>query len=150
MSTSLPFVLLPEFSHARRNLPQALHHRSVPPKPPSFFVIVGRAGCPVFAASARSHRFESEKCRAHPSASIPSWRRAKTQSCSVARRQCQSDAFAQPKSASQFQASAAMRIAIPALVCFAIQMKTQIQSTAVAHRAWPNPSFKRTRLRRSA
>ncbi len=26
----------------------------------------------------------------------------------------------------------------------------QIQSAAVAHRAWPNPSFKRTRLRRSA
>ena len=36
------------------------------------------------------------------------------------------------------------------LVCFAIQMQTRIQGKAVAHRAWPNPSFKRTRLRRSA
>ena len=70
-------------ARARRNLPQALHHRSVPPKPPGFFVIVGQAGCPVFAASARSHRFESEKCRAHLSASILSWCTAKTQSCSV-------------------------------------------------------------------
>ena len=34
----------------------------------------------------------------------------------------------------------------PALVCFGIQ----IQGTAVSPRAWPNPSFKRTRLRRSA
>ncbi len=38
-----------------------------------------------------------------------------------------------------------MRLALPALICFAIQMKTQIQSTAVAHRAWPNPSIERTR-----
>ena len=34
----------------------------------------------------------------------------------------------------------------PALVSFAIQM----QGKVVARRAWPNPSFKRTRLRRSA
>jgi hypothetical protein len=37
-------------------------------------------------------------------------------------------------------------LAHPALVCFA----TQIQGKAVSRRAWPNPSFKRTRLRRSA
>ena len=34
----------------------------------------------------------------------------------------------------------------PALVCSAIQ----IQSKAAAHRAWPNPSFKRTCLRQAA
>ncbi len=33
-----------------------------------------------------------------------------------------------------------MQLALPALICFSIQMKTQIQSTAVAHRAWPNPN----------
>ena len=38
-----------------------------------------------------------------------------------------------------------MRLALPALVCFAIHMKTQIQGKAVAHRAWPNPSIERTR-----
>jgi len=38
------------------------------------------------------------------------------------------------------------RLAHPALVCFAIQ----IQSKVAARRAWPNPSFKRTRLRRAA
>ncbi len=38
-----------------------------------------------------------------------------------------------------------MRLALPALVCFAIQVKTQIQSTAVAQRARPNPSIERTR-----
>jgi len=34
----------------------------------------------------------------------------------------------------------------PALVCFA----TRIRSKVASPRAWPNPSFKRTRLRRSA
>ena len=37
-------------------------------------------------------------------------------------------------------------LAHPALVCFAIQ----IQGKVASPRAWPNPSFKRTRLRRSA
>jgi len=43
-----------------------------------------------------------------------------------------------------------VQLASPALLCFAIQMETQIQGKAVAQRAWSNPSFKRTRLRRSA
>jgi len=55
-----------------------------------------------------------------------------------------SHAFVQPQSTRSFQAPA-MQLALPALVCFAIQVKTQIQGTAVAQRAWPNPSIERTR-----
>ena len=39
-----------------------------------------------------------------------------------------------------------VRLATPALVCFAFQ----IQSKAASLRAWPNPSFKRTCLRHAA
>src|SRR6266568_1250625 len=67
-----------------------------------------------------------------------------SRSCSVALKQLQSHAFAQPQSTRSFQAPV-MRLALPALVCFAIQVKTQIQSTAVAQRARPNPSIERTR-----
>ena len=42
-----------------------------------------------------------------------------------------------------------MRFALPALVCFAIQMKAQIQSKVAAHRARPNPSIERTRIGRA-
>ncbi len=38
-----------------------------------------------------------------------------------------------------------MQFALPALVCFAIQVKTQIQSKVAAHQARPNPSIERTR-----
>ena len=57
--------------------------------------------------------------------------------------------FSQYPSTASVQASL-VRLSSPALVCFAIQMQTQTQCTAAARRAWPNPSFKRTRLRRSA
>ena len=59
--------------------------------------------------------------------------------------------FSQHPSTASVQASL-VRLVPPALVCFGIQMQTQTQtqSTAAAQRAWPNPSFKRTRLRRSA
>jgi len=57
--------------------------------------------------------------------------------------------FSQYPSTASVQASL-VRLAPPALVCFAIQMQTQTQCMAAAQRAWPNPSFKRTRLRRSA
>jgi len=53
--------------------------------------------------------------------------------------------FPQYPAAGSAQASF-VQLVSPALICFAIQ----IQSKAAAHRAWPNPSFKRTRLRRSA
>jgi len=82
----------------------------------------------------------------------PVWAQSQdsSRSRSVVRMQCQSHIFAYPKSAGQSQAPAAMQLVQPALVCFAIQMKTQIHGRAVAQRAMPNPSFKRTRLRRSA
>jgi hypothetical protein len=54
-------------------------------------------------------------------------------------------AFSRHQSSASVQASVG-QLAHPALVCFAIP----IQSKAASPRAWPNPSFKRTRLRRSA
>ena len=57
--------------------------------------------------------------------------------------------FSQYPSTASVQASL-VRLSSPALVCFAIQMQTQTQSTAAAHRAWPNHSFKRTGLRPAA
>jgi len=53
--------------------------------------------------------------------------------------------FSQYPSTGSAQASL-VQLVPPALVCFAIQ----IQSKAAAHRAWPNPSFKRTCLRHAA
>ncbi len=53
--------------------------------------------------------------------------------------------FSQYPSTGSAQASL-VQLVLPALVCFVIQ----IQSKVAAPRAWPNPSFKRTRLRRSA
>jgi hypothetical protein len=57
--------------------------------------------------------------------------------------------FSQYQSTGSAQASL-VQLAPLALVCFAIQMQTQTQCTAAAHRAWPNPSFKRTCLRHAA
>ena len=54
-------------------------------------------------------------------------------------------AFLRHPSSGSVQASVG-QLALPALVCFAMQ----IQSKVAPPRAWPNPSFKRTRLRRSA
>ena len=51
-------------SRARRYLPQALHHRSLPSKPLGSFVIVGRAGRPSFAESARWRQLESKTWKA--------------------------------------------------------------------------------------
>jgi len=69
--------------------------------------------------------------------------------CIHGRQPWRSGFFSQYPSTGSDQTSL-VRLVPPALVCFAIQMQTQTQSTAAAHRAWPNPSFKRTRLRRSA
>ncbi len=93
------------------------------------------------AASARG-----KKCRAHALAPLPSGHKAKIRVGLARSRASGGDPThsRSSKSTRSFQAPA-MRFALPALVCFAIQVKTQIQGTAVAQRAWPNPSIERTR-----
>ena len=130
---------------ARRYLPQALHHKGALPNPLGSFAIVGQAGCPSFAESARGAGSKARNGRHVPWRCVrlgtkPRFSRA--QAAAVLR-------IRTTQSARSNQASVT-RLALPGLVCFAIQMKTQIHSMAAAHRARPNPSFKRTRLRRSA
>ena len=104
------------------------------------------AGCPSFggqrtAASARTEG-SSERPRKQllpPTVEAPSFGLV-----SLPQRQW-------PGTLSQRQPSGAAQESVcqlmhPALVCFAIQMQGKVASP----RAWPNPSFKRTRLRRSA
>ena len=55
-------------------------------------------------------------------------------------------AIAKSQNAGSRSREPVVRLALSALVCFVIE----IQGKVAAHRAWPNPSFKRTRLRRSA
>jgi len=104
-------------------------------------------------------RKQARKARAL--ASRPPGHKAKTQSVLFSRGQVaaipcihgpqpwRSGFFSQYPSTASVQASL-VRPSSPALVCFGIQMQTQTQSTAVAQRAWPNHSFKRTCLRPAA
>ena len=119
------------------------------------------AGCPSFAERARWRRLESKQGRHVP------WRRfrlgtkprfksvllSRGQVATIPRihgpQPSRPGFFSQCPSTASVQASL-VRLVPPALVCFGIQMQTQTQITAAAQRAWPNPSFKRTRLRRSA
>ncbi len=118
-------------------------------------------GCPAVAECARWRRLESKQ-----GGHVP-WRRfhlgtkPRFKSISLSRGQVaaiprihgpqpqRSGFFSQYPSTVSVQASL-VRVSSPALVCFAIQMQTQRQRTAAAHRAWPNPSFKRTCLRHAA
>ena len=146
MSASLLFVLPPALPHARRNLPQALHHRSSAPVA-AWFLCRCRSNGPCglrgerTVASARKHEIQGTTM-----APLPSGHKNQdsSRSCSVASKQQRSHAFAQPQSTRSFQVSV-RRFAPSALVCFAIQVKTQIQNTAVAQRVRPNPSIERTR-----
>ena len=144
MKASLPFVLPPALSHARRNLPQAHHHQSAAPVA-ARFLCHRRPSAPrlAFAERARWRRLENTNTRHCPSAAAVL---AQSQdSALLSRAQAAgSHAVAQPQSTRSFQVSI-RRFAPSALVCFAIQVKTQIQSKVAAQRARPNPSIERTR-----
>ena len=100
------------------------------------------AGCPSFggqrtASSARTEE-DSQRLSKHVSLSIE----AQSFESASLHQSLGSGAFFQNGSV----LAPFVQLAHPALVCFAVQ----IQGEAAAPRAWPNSSFKRTRLRRSA
>ena len=132
-------------------LPQARHHRSAAPVA-AWFLCHRRSSRPrpAFAEKVR-RRLEARNEWHMPWHCGRPDTRSRFKSVLLGRAQAAAipRISRSPKSARPFQASAT-RFALPVLVCFAIQMKTQIQGKVAAHGARPNPSFKRTCLRQSA
>ena len=126
---------------------QALGRRSGWPRPLSKQVAAAGAGCPSCGGQRTVEAHRTKERILGSGSKVPVERSAvpsKRATTEAASRPC---AYAQRQVARSVWAPA-MRPAPPALICFAIQMRTQMQvqaqGKAAPRRAWPNPSFKRT------
>ena len=77
----------------------------------------------------------------------PSGHKAKIQVGLFSHAHAAAVAFQRIRAAAKYKVTqvSVRQFAPSALVCFAVQVKTQIQSKVAAHRARPNPSIERTR-----
>jgi len=140
MKERLPFVALLALSRKARVAAGASSFARLP----KVEAKIG-SGCPSFGgqrtvASSRTQK-DTQRLPMHLSLSIE----AQSFQSSSLRQLRRPGAFLQHPSSGSVQARV-RQLTHPALVCFAIQ----IQSKVASPRAWPNPSFKRTRLRRPA
>ena len=139
MKARLQFVA-PQSVPAKHRLLQALHGQSVL----SRLQKKSARSVHLSAACAQSNHLESKRMHSAFKRTLALAQKASYKSASLLQPR-------EPRFFSRYQSTGSVRVSVgqlvpPALVCSAIQ----IQSTAVAHRAWPNPSFKRTGLRPAA